>query len=88
MYKRNSPAGDFGRSVSMVVPVSGIADWIKFEKTLGGVSEVKGYSVQALKHNKAQVSLKYNYTLSSLVSALRRAGIAAEEKNGYLTVKR
>jgi hypothetical protein len=88
MYKRNPPGQDFGKSVSLVVPISGIADWLKVEKTLASISEVKGYSVQALKYNKAQVSLKYDYTLSSLVSALRRHGMAAEGRGGYLVVKR
>ena len=87
-YKMATDEGDFGKSISMLVPISGLSDWIEIEKIISKVSSIKSYEVQALKYNKAQLKLKYNYDLNSVVNALRRAGLDVQNKNTYLIVKR
>lgn len=87
-YKMATDEGDFGKSISMLVPIFGLSDWIDIEKIISKVSSIKSYEVQALKYNKAQLKLKYNYDLDSVINALRKAGLDVQNKNTYLIVKR
>lgn len=87
-YKMATDEGDFGKSISMVVPISGLSDWIDVEKIISKIPSIKSYEVQALKYNKAQLKLKYNYDLDSVINALRKAGLDVQNKNTYLVVKR
>ena len=87
-YKMSTSEGDFGKSVSMLIPIAGLSDWIQVEKIISKVSAIKSYEVEALKYNKAQVKLKYNYDLNSVVNALRMAGLDVQNKDTYLIVKR
>lgn len=87
-YKMATDEGDFGKSVSMIIPISGLSDWSFIEKTISKISSIKSFEVQALKYNKAQLKLKYNYDLNSVVNELRRVGLDVQNKNTYLIVKR
>ena len=72
----------------MLVPIMGLSDWIQFEKTISKVPSIKSFEVQALKYNKVQLKLKYNYDLNSVINDLRVAGLDVQNKNTYLIVKR
>lgn len=87
-YKLSTNEGDFGKSVSMLVPIMGLSDWIQLEKTISKVPSIKSFEVQALKYNKVQLKLKYNYDLNSVINDLRVAGLDVQNKNTYLIVKR
>ena len=87
-YKMATDEGDFGKSVSMVVPIAGLSDWILVEKIISKISSIKSFEVQALKYNKAQLKIKYNYDLNSVINELRRYGLDVQNRNSYLIVKR
>ncbi len=80
--------GDFSNSVSLLIPISGIMDWLDMEKIISKISAIKSFEVQALKYNKAQLKLFYNYDLNSVINSLKEAGLDIQNKNGYLIVKR
>ena len=88
IYKGSYSTSDLGKSVPAVIPVSDLSDWIKTERALAKIREIKEMSVRALKHNKAQLVLKYNYSLEALVSALRAGGFVVDVKDDYLILRK
>jgi hypothetical protein len=88
IYKGSYSASDMDKSVPAVVPVSDLSDWLRTEKELAKIREIKEASTQALKYNKVQLVLRYNYSLEALVSALRAGGFSVEEKDGYLILRK
>lgn len=79
---------DFSNSVSLLIPIYSIQDWIDIEKKISSIPSIKSFEVQALKYNKAQLKIRYNYDLNSIIASLREAGFDIVNKNGYLIVKR
>lgn len=87
-YKNYDNSGTFSKSIPIIIPIRGIADWINTEKILSKISDIRVIEVRALKYNKAQLKLVYNYDLNSVINSLRAAGFNIENKNDYLIVKK
>ena len=87
-YKKAILGNNISEYVSLVVPVYSLADWIDVKSKLSKLSVFKDMVVQALKFDKAQIKVKYNYDLNSVVSSLASLGFVIENKNGYLVLKR
>jgi hypothetical protein len=88
MYKAGRSASGEASAIPAVVPISDLAGWLRVEAALAKIAEIKEASVQALKHDKAQLLIKYRHSLDSLVAALRSAGFAVDAKDGYLVIKK
>ncbi|MCR5506246.1 MAG: hypothetical protein K6F04_00160 [bacterium] len=74
--------------ISLLIPVYSLSDWLELEKKLSKLSVFKNMEVQAIKHNRVQLKIKYNYDLSSVISALSSLNLSVENKGEYLIIKR
>ena len=74
--------------ISLLITVYSLSDWLNLEEKLSKLSVFKNMEVQALKYNKVQVKVKYNYDLDSVISALYGLGLNVENKGDYLIIKR
>ena len=87
-YKEKMFETDISQNISLIVPIYSLADWLDLQKKFSTLSVFKDMTVQALKHNKAQLKIKYNYDLNSVIASLSSLGFGIEEKDGYLLIKR
>ncbi len=93
-YKLATSDMKLSNKVSMVVPLFNLSDWISFEKKLASINDIKSYNVVALKHNKAQIEIEYNYDIDSVVNEIKKLGFFIEKKidptnnNYYLMIER
>ena len=74
--------------ISLLIPVYSLSDWLDLEGKLSKLSVFKNMEVQAIKYNKVQLKIKYNYDLGSVISALSGLGLSVENKGDYLIIKR
>ena len=74
--------------ISVLVPIYSLPDWLDLKEKLSKVSVFKNMEVQALKYNRVQLKIKYNYDLGSVVSSLTGMGLGVENKGEYLIIKR
>ncbi len=74
--------------ISVLVPIYSLSDWLDLEKKLSKVPVFKNMEVQALKYNRVQLKIKYNYDLDSVISSLSGMGFGVENKGEYLIIKR
>ncbi|MBR1545089.1 MAG: hypothetical protein IJ638_04055, partial [Alphaproteobacteria bacterium] len=77
-----------GEYISLLIPVYSLSDWLELERKLSKLSAFKDMEVQALKHNRVQLKIKYNYDLASVISALSSLNLSVENKGKYLIIKR
>ncbi len=74
--------------ISLLITVYSLSDWLNLEEKLSKLSVFKNMEVQALKYNRVQIKVKYNYDLGSVISALYGLGLNVENKGDYLVIKR
>ena len=74
--------------ISVLVPVYSLPDWLDLKEKLSKIPVFKNMEVQALKYNRVQLKIKYNYDLGSVVSTLSGMGFGVENKGEYLIIKR
>ena len=74
--------------ISLLIPVYSLSDWLNLESKLSKLSVFKDMEVQAIKYNRVQLKIKYNYDLGSVISALSGIGLGVENKGDYLIIKR
>ena len=74
--------------ISLLVPVYSLADWLDLKEKLSKLSAFKNMEVQALKYNRVQLRVNYNYNINSVISGLLGMGLNVENKGDYLIIKR
>ncbi|MBR4315698.1 MAG: hypothetical protein IKP65_01825 [Alphaproteobacteria bacterium] len=77
-----------GEYISLLIPVYSLSDWIDLQGKLSKLSSFKDMEIQALIFTRVQLKIKYNYDLSSVISALSSLGLSVENKGSYLIIKR
>ncbi len=77
--------GEFD-SLAILVPVTGIADWVRVDRTLRALPGVKSVVMRAARTDVAQAAVQYSGDVENLRRAIVRVGFAVEVHDGYWEV--
>lgn len=74
-------------SLVVVVPLSSLADWLTVKEKLGAVDLVTHFDLEAMKKDRAQVTLFFSGSAGRLVPALARENLFLSEEGGFWTLR-
>ncbi len=73
-------------SLAILVPVSGIADWVRVDRTLRALPGVRSVALRAARTDVVQAAVQYSGDVEALRRAVVRVGFAVETRDGYWEV--
>jgi len=85
--KLSAAAGGGAENVMAVLYFSSFEEWLRKEKTLGAIADVKDVRLAAMKFDRVQLEIKYRYSVESLTAALGKAGFRVESRGNYLVMR-
>ncbi len=77
--------GEFDQ-LAILVPVQGIADWVRVERTLRALPGVRGVSLRASRPDVVQAAVQYAGDPEALRQAMARVGFGVTQRDGYWEV--
>ena len=72
--------------LAILVPVTGIADWVRVDRTLRALPGVKSVVLRAARTDVAQAAVQYSGNVENLRRAIVRVGFVVEVRDGYWEV--
>ena len=73
-------------SITAVVPIDSIADWLKVQKKLSGIAIIDHYELQAMRSDKVQIIIYFGRGINRLISEMAAAKLILEEGSGGVWV--
>ena len=73
-------------SITAVVPIDSIADWLKVQKKLSGIAIIDHYELQAMRSDKVQIIIYFGRGINRLISEMAAAKLILEEGSGGIWV--
>jgi hypothetical protein len=73
-------------SLAILVPVSGIADWVRVDRTLRALPGVRAVVLRASRSDVVQAAVQYSGDPQALRRAAERVGFSVEVRDGYWEV--
>lgn len=77
--------GEFDQ-LAILVPVQGLADWVRVDRTLRALPGVRGVSLRASRPDLVQAAVQYAGDPEALRQAMTRVGLAVTQRDGYWEV--
>ncbi|SBV99564.1 conserved exported hypothetical protein [uncultured Alphaproteobacteria bacterium] len=77
--------GEFDQ-LAILVPVQGLADWVRVDRTLRALPGVRGVSLRASRPDVVQAAVQYAGDPEALRQAMTRVGFAVTQREGYWEV--
>lgn len=66
-------------SLTAVVPIDSIVDWLKVQKKLSGIAIIDRYELQAMRSDKVQIIIYFGRGINRLISEMAAAKLILEE---------
>ncbi len=73
-------------SITAVVPIDSIADWLKVQKKLSSIAIIDHYELQAMRSDKVQIIIYFGRGINRLISEMAMAKLVLEEGSGGIWV--
>ncbi|HSV27920.1 MAG TPA: DUF2066 domain-containing protein, partial [Candidatus Omnitrophota bacterium] len=88
VYKQpNMLQFDRAATISALVPLAGVEDWLAVRESLGRVSQVRKWELLSLSRDEAAVTMHVVGDQEQVKAALARQGLQMEWGDGFWTVK-
>ncbi len=73
-------------SLAILVPVTGVADWVRVDRTLRALPGVRAVVLRASRSDVVQAAIQYSGDAEALRGAVQRVGFFVEVRDGYWEV--
>lgn len=77
--------GEFDQ-LAILVPVRGLGDWVRVERTLRALPGVRGVALRASRPDVVQAAVQYSGNPETLRQAMARVGFGVTQREGYWEV--